>query len=139
MGPVQAPAGHIAFNCYRTSSLSGSNIVNYQGCDVDTTEGAMDKDTGKFKAKKSGLYRIHFHAYINTGKSAYLDIMKGSTRIARMGEGQRSDTYGTVSNSVIVRMEENEEVYVDLFNSSYEIYSNGNKWIVFEGFFLAPL
>ena len=99
----------------------------------------MDKDTGKFKAKKSGLYRIHFHGHIIGGRRAVLDIMKGSTRIARMGGKQSSGTYGMMGSSVIIRMEENEEVYVDNESSSYNIYSNSDKYIVFEGFFLAPL
>ena len=122
------------FNC----SLSGNAVVNYQVCDVDTTDGAFDKDTGKFKAKKSGYYQFHFHAWVESGKSAWPSIMKGSTRIARMGQQQSSGKYGSVGTSVIIRMEENEEVYVQL-DSGSEIYSDGQKWIVFEGFFLAPL
>merc|ERR1719369_592967 len=60
---IQQPfTGKIAFNCHRSSSLdvSSTTVVTYQGCDVDTTNGAFDKNTGKFKAKMSGTYWFHF-------------------------------------------------------------------------------
>ena len=120
--------------------MTGVKIVDYQGCNVDHTEGSMDRTTGKFTAKKRGLYRFHFHTMVHSNKNAYVSIKKGLTVLCTMGDyGNKDSTESTMSNSVITEMEVGEQVYVDLPSSGHDIYSSSNKYIVFEGFFLGPL
>ena len=119
--------------------MQGAKIVNYQGCDLDTTDGAMDQNTGKFTAKKSGVYYFHFQTHVQGGNHAFVDIMKGSTRLARVGNYQLVHSSGTMTTSSVAGLEESEEVHVNLFGTNCNIHSNPNKYTVFKGFFLAPL
>ena len=122
-------------------SLTGDKIVDYQGCDVDTTQGGLNLTTGVFTAIKKGLYRFHFHARVQAGKKAYANIMKGSTKLAAMGNTNiNSKSHNTMSNAVITTMEVGEQVHVRLCcGPNFKIYSDRDKYVVFEGFFLAPL
>merc|ERR1711936_533586 len=70
-------AGSIAFNCYQTSG-----VMTYTACDVDTTEGGMDPNSGKFTAKKSGLYRFYIQGDIKPLAVGKVWIKKGSTTLA---------------------------------------------------------
>ena len=97
----------------------------------------MDRTTGKFTAKKRGLYRFHFHTMVYENKNAFVYIKKGSTTLCTMGDyGNKGSTYSTMSNSVITEMDVGEQVYAPL--DSGTIHTNSNKFIVFEGFFLGP-
>ena len=104
---------------------------------MDNTDGAIDKNTGLFTAKKRGLYRFHFHARATSGTNAYLRIMKGSTILTTMCDKGESQT--SMSGSVITRLEVGEEVHLKMLHSQDMIYSDATKYTVFEGFFLAPL
>ena len=123
------------------SSLAGDKTVDYQGCDVDTTEGGINATTGAFTAKKKGIYRFHFQARVNYRQTGYVDIMKGSAPLARMGNvNTNSQSSNTMSCGVVTTMEVGEQVHVQLIQDSYSnIYSDAAKFIVFEGFLLAPL
>ena len=129
---------------YKKASLDSSfygdpSIVNYHGCDLDTTAGGINKTTGAFTAKKKGIYRFNFQAHVFSGQNACVDIMKGSQGLARMcNNNMSSDSYNTMSNSVITAMEVGEQVHVYLIAGGNIMYSTPDKFIMFEGFFLAP-
>ena len=116
-------------------SLSGPQIISYQGCDLDNTDGQMSKDTGKFKAKTAGVYQLYFTARSPPRKSSFVDIAKGSSLLTRIGchEGDPM-----LSITLITKMEENEEVYAEIVYG-HHLYSNENSKIIFGGFLLYPL
>ena len=120
-------------------SVSGPQIITYQGCDVDHTDGQMSKDTGKFKAKTTGVYQLHFTARSPVGKSSFVNIMKrldimNIIKLARLGTHEGDPM---LSITLITKMEENEEVHAEI--SSGHLFSNESKYIVFGGFLLYPL
>merc|ERR1712110_1108293 len=132
-------AGHIAFNCYRNTSFSGS--ISYSECDVNKSDGAMDKNTGRFKAKKRGLYRFTFNAMVAYGKKAFAYIRKDisgdpTKYLHAMSQYNSVNEYGHMGGNVITELEVGQEVYAF---SSYNLYSDVHRYITFEGFFLAPL
>jgi len=140
---TQPSTESIVFSCYRTTvfaptSNSGLPIpVPYSGCDVDTTDGAMDIGTGKFKAKKAGIYRLHFHASIESNAKAYAYIKKGSTTLTLFGQ-DKAQYYRSISGSVTTSLQAGEEVYV-MIDGGNILYSSREKYIVFEGFLLTSL
>ena len=103
---------------------------------MDKTEGAMEKNNGSFKAKRRGIYRFHFQARVLAGKSVWLDIKKGSAILTRTGQAYLGGPSG-ISASVSTQLEVGEEVHVQLYNDA--IFSGVEKWIIFEGFLLAPM
>ena len=115
--------------------------ISYHGCDVDTTNGAMDKDTGIFKAKKRGIYSFYFQTHVLAGKFAYVTMKKGSTALTLAGANHRKmkKTGNTFSASVLVQLERGDEVKVHLHFAGYNIYSDSYKWTIFSGFLLASM
>ena len=57
----------------------GSSFVTYDGCTVDTSNGAMDKKSGIFNTTQSGIYQISFtvkYVVSSSGQyGAWSDIM----------------------------------------------------------------
>ncbi len=54
-------AAAIMFDCHLTSRQTNAVVIVYDGCHVDTTNGAMNKDTGIFTVKVSGIYQVTSH------------------------------------------------------------------------------
>ena len=55
------PGSPPSFSCHKTDSHTGSTKLSYSDCSV-TTPG-MDKDTGIFLVKESGVYQITFTGF----------------------------------------------------------------------------
>jgi len=129
----------IAFSCYRSSPFhpSSTTPMTYNGCQLDTTSGSISIGTGKFTAPRAGIYRFHFHGLVDDDSYGWASMMKGSTRITKFARS-RAAPYGTIGGSMSTKMEAGEEVYVRIDGGS-DIYSNSDKYTLFEGFLLAPL
>ncbi len=71
------------FDCYRVNRLSRAAVITYDGCFVDTTDGAMNSDTGIFKVRVPGVYQITFTAkYVSSSKGrfgAWSDVFVNET------------------------------------------------------------
>lgn len=76
----------VMFDCYRINRLTRPVVVTYNACFIDTTDGAMNIDTGLFTVKVSGVYQISFTAkYVSSSKGrfgAWSDIFVNDTVIA---------------------------------------------------------
>lgn len=83
------------FDCYRTTRLSRAQVVYYDGCFVDTTQGGMNIHTGIFTVKDPGVYQLSFTAkYVSSSKGrfgAWSDIYVNDTvsnpEIPSLGNG----------------------------------------------------
>ena len=54
------------FDCYRESEFStGTGLITFDGCSVDTTEAGNNPSSGIFTVTQSGIYRFTFQAYVN--------------------------------------------------------------------------
>jgi len=135
---TETSTGKIAFNCYRTSIFE-SGIVTYNGCHFDYSEGAMNYNTGKFQAKKAGLYKFHFVGEVYPGKSGCIDIMNASTRVSRLYSTGFAGKHRNLSGSVIAKMNAGDELYAQACDSGYKLYAATTHPLIFGGFFLAPL
>lgn len=73
----------VMFDCYLNQRMSTAGIVKYHGCFVDTTDGAINKDSGIFTTKVDGIYQFSFTAkYVSSSKGrfgAWSDIMVNQT------------------------------------------------------------
>lgn len=137
---AKTSTGEIAFDCYRTTNHD-SGVVTYNGCSVDTTGGAMDPNTGKFKAKRAGLYQVHFTGEAYPGKGGCIKIMKGSTELSRI-YSSKTDHHRGLSISRITQLQLGDDVSAQNCGSGYNalrLYADGNHQTIFKGFFLAPL
>jgi len=131
-GPL---AGSIAFNCYQNSSRT-AGVMTYTACDVDTTEGGMDPNSGKFTAKKSGLYRFYIQGDIEPQHMGQLWMKKGSTTITFAQNRKGSwPHWRPVNAAVMTKMETGEQVFVEVHG---EFFSNSDRHTLFQGYFLAP-
>ena len=115
-------------NCFGDSPI----VAPYQGCSVDTTDGAFDRRSGKFKAIVAGTYLFNFNTWAN--QAEYADIMKGSQVI--LGDIGKSSGGSAISASgtVISRLEVGDEVYVRSEGSSQFFSDSGDKETQFFGF-----
>ncbi len=58
LGLSEAPPVPVAFDCYLTRRQSRVAVVTYDGCFVDTSGGAMNRNTGIFKVAVPGIYQV---------------------------------------------------------------------------------
>eukprot|EP00095_Tigriopus_kingsejongensis_P006899 maker-scaffold126_size328755-snap-gene-0.10 protein:Tk06899 transcript:maker-scaffold126_size328755-snap-gene-0.10-mRNA-1 annotation:"AGAP001552-PA" len=90
----------IMFDCYRTTRLSQARVISYDGCFVDTTQGAMNSNTGIFTVKDPGVYQLSFTAkYVSSSKGrfgAWSDIYVNETVVA---DSQREYNGNEISTS----------------------------------------
>ena len=88
--------------------------MNYDACNIDTTDGAMRKETGIFTAKEAGIYEFHFVGYFKT--STYCEIVKGNETIQFFGrwnkEAFKDQIESSISGSVITKLNPQEEISV---------------------------
>ena len=116
---------------------SSSTPMTYDACDVETTNGAMDKTTGRFTAKIAGLYQFHFLGRVYGNASGHIWMMKGSTEIAMFGLNQH-DSYYSFSGSVITQLDVGQQLYAKAQGGA-KFYGSSSRPIIFQGFLLAEL
>ena len=98
---------------------------------MDTTDGAFDRRSGKFKAIVAGTYLFNFNTWAN--QAEYADIMKGSTVL--LGDiGKAVDDSMSFSGTVITQLEVGEEVYVKSDGSAGFYSDSTDKETQFSGF-----
>ena len=112
--------------------------MTYNGCNLDKTNGAMNKRTGKFRAKTAGLYRFSFQSYVLPGRKGTASFVKGSTDLAVIEKVNGPTGQGTFGGSIIVQLAAGQEFYVENLIVG-GLYSNSFKHTVFEGYLLAAL
>ena len=71
----------IAFDGFRSDSMSSPGTVNYSGSYVNEGLG-LDVSTGLFVAPRKGLYAFHFRAVTYDGSSTYVKLMHNDKRVA---------------------------------------------------------
>ena len=115
-----------------------TNPVTYEACDVDTTNGAMDKSTGIFTAKRAGIYQFQFIARVLAGHYGHIWIVKGSENIALFGQ-EKDEHHRGISGSVITRLDLGQQLYANAQKGAKFDKSWSDRRIIFQGFLLAEL
>jgi len=154
-GAWQAP---ILFDCFKVKKMNRPGIVNYDGCFIDTTKGAMTAGTGIFTVAEAGIYQLTFTAkYVasNRGRfGAWSDMYVNQKVIADSqreyngpdsgsssgGRGSSLSESSTHTVLVIYKLQVGDQVKVQ-FNrdgTSY-IHSDNDHDVHFTGRKLAPL
>ena len=73
--------------------MKEAGLISFDGCNVDTTGGAMDFHAGSFTVKESGIYMFTFSAKfgvkITSGeqKGAWVDIFVDD-KVNKLAQGQ---------------------------------------------------
>jgi len=90
----------VMFDCYRTQRMVRAGIVNYDGCFVDTTKGAMSTRTGIFTVGVAGVYQLSFTAkYVSSSKGrfgAWSDMYVNNTVVS---DSQREYNNNDINSS----------------------------------------
>merc|ERR1712126_717649 len=120
----------VIFACTRRTNIDGialmlghSGVIEYSDCNVDTTNGQMDKGTGVFRASQIGIYQFSFTAWVRgnlgimrTGdKYGANDLLLGLEPANNNGD----NIGATVSTTVTVSMEEGDEVFAKLLDGQF--------------------
>ncbi|XP_038601995.1 complement C1q-like protein 2 [Tachyglossus aculeatus] len=148
-GPAEAgggiPAGtaglgppRIAFYVGLKSPHEGYELLKFD--DVVTNLGNQyDPATGKFSCQLRGTYFFTYHILMRggDGTSMWADLCKnGQVRASAIAQ-DADQNYDYASNSVILRLDAGDEVYVKLDGGKAH-GGNSNKYSTFSGFLLYP-
>ncbi len=56
--PYSSPSSLVVFDCHMTQRHILPTVIKYDGCFVDTTDGAMNRNTGVFTVAVPGIYQV---------------------------------------------------------------------------------
>ncbi|XP_070541972.1 complement C1q and tumor necrosis factor-related protein 9-like [Ptychodera flava] len=138
-GEIQHPS-RMAFSVVRTSSLgpvSSHTTVIYNKVYSNVGNG-YSSSTGKFTCSVSGVYffMISGMRIYSYSTNMYICLMKNNEKLPCVyvdDTGGRK--YGAASTSVIIDLEEGDEVWVRLGNG-YALYSDSDEYASFTGYLL---
>ncbi|XP_070543123.1 complement C1q subcomponent subunit B-like [Ptychodera flava] len=137
-GEIQHP-NRTAFSASRTSTLgpvSGDTTVIYNKVYANVGNG-YSLSTGKFTCSVSGVYFFMMSGMRRpTSHILYICLMKNNEKLPCVyvhNSGQRQ--YGSASNSVIIDLQEGDEVWVRL-SSGRALYSDNDEYATFTGYLL---
>ncbi|CAL1589283.1 unnamed protein product [Knipowitschia caucasica] len=104
---------------------------------VTNTGNAYNPLTGIFTAPVRGVYHFHVHIFeLFTGSYfARVSLVKNGSKMVTAQEHQSTRSNGAASNSMSVRLEAGDEVYVVLW-SSHRIFDDTNHYNTFSGHLL---
>ncbi|TRY68593.1 hypothetical protein TCAL_06932 [Tigriopus californicus] len=111
----------VIFNAYTSKRLSCHNcIIGYENTHVDS-HSAMNLHTGEFISPKSGHYFFQFHALVESGSEAQVELMVNDKDILciydrDIGSGNRR--YAMIGQSMIHRLELGDIVKVRLHSGT---------------------
>ncbi len=99
----------VAFDCYLIRRQKRATVVTYDGCFVDTTGGAMNRNSGVFTASAPGIYQLTFTAkYVSSSNGrfgAWADLYVNGTVVAdsqREYNGNERSTSESSTHSILV-------------------------------------
>ncbi len=58
--PYSSSSALVVFDCHMTQRHILPTVIKYDGCFVDTTDGAMNRNTGVFTVAVPGIYQVGF-------------------------------------------------------------------------------
>lgn len=121
MKMLQAIVDTPSFSCYRNKKVTSDGTVTYDGCHVDTTNGAMKKDTGTFTVTDPGVYRFSFTGNIKVLKEAgdprgwielHVDGQRKATSYENPKDGMTNNYYTTISLNILQTLERGQKVKI---------------------------
>ncbi|XP_028928171.1 LOW QUALITY PROTEIN: complement C1q-like protein 2 [Ornithorhynchus anatinus] len=136
--PAAPGAPRIAFYVGLKSPHEGYELLKFD--DVVTNLGNQyDPATGKFSCQLRGTYFFTYHILMRggDGTSMWADLCKnGQVRASAIAQ-DADQNYDYASNSVVLRLDAGDEVYVKLDGGKAH-GGNSNKYSTFSGFLLYP-
>ncbi|XP_070578719.1 complement C1q tumor necrosis factor-related protein 5-like [Ptychodera flava] len=137
-GEVLQHPSRMAFSAAKTSSMgqvSSETTVIYNRV-ISNVGNGYNTSTGKFTCTVSGVYFFMISASSYTSSNLYLCLMKNSQILACVMERRSSSGLrGSACNSVIIELQDGDEVWVRL-GSGHALFSDGNKYTTFTGYLL---
>ncbi|XP_077997738.1 uncharacterized protein LOC144450869 [Glandiceps talaboti] len=137
VGQVQQQP-RVAFSVVKTSSIgrvSSHTVIVYDKVYSNDGNG-YSTSTGKFTCPVSGMYYFTISAMRYSSSELFVCLMKNTTRLPCVWINNTSDwAYGGVSNSVIIDVDQGDEIWVRL-HSNTAVYSNNNEYTTFTGYLL---
>ncbi|XP_035684404.1 complement C1q tumor necrosis factor-related protein 3-like [Branchiostoma floridae] len=134
----------VGFSVARSSGMDKSNADQTVVYDIVHTniKNAYDSRTGRFVAPIGGLYFFTFTAMKGNDKSGCLlslirdTFMATGEHIVSVYMGPKGD-YSSTSNSAVVTLEPEDEIWVRLGTGS-SLFSDKNNYVTFSGFLIQP-
>ncbi|XP_071805491.1 complement C1q tumor necrosis factor-related protein 4-like [Asterias amurensis] len=139
---VPTPAFHSAFSVARTTTLvaPSDRDVNIKYEHVFCNIGQhMDLKTGIYRAPRHGAYTFLINIHMaSTTNSPYVKLMHNNQMLLAVHDYDASDAYDSASNSLIIELEEGDQVWLQL-DMGNEVHSNSNRYTTFSGNMLFEL
>lgn len=144
MKMLQSIVDSPSFSCYRNEKMTSDGTVIYDGCYVDTTNGAMKQDTGTFTVTDPGVYRLSFSAtfYVPSGKlgnpKGWVDLLVDGQRKATSyedpEESMTSSYHTTISLNILYSLERGQKVKIQWTGlAGAQLHDNNNRHTHFTG------
>ncbi|XP_071809505.1 uncharacterized protein [Asterias amurensis] len=128
----------VAFSAARTTSLLATNgpiILTYQK--IFTNQGGhFDEETGIFHCYVPGTYYFSVNIYKSSNQNFPLvQLLKNGDHTVGVIDYGITDTEDGASNSVILDLEDSDQVYLQLYDGR-ELYSSHYRFTTFSGFLI---
>ncbi|CAH1229563.1 C1QTNF5 [Branchiostoma lanceolatum] len=129
----------VGFSAARMSDLGDANrpvILTYEHIFVNQG-GFFNNNTGQFLCGVSGTYFFTFHVYKRSGQyETFVRLVHNFLPVVAVHEGDNDDRYDGVSNSVLLRLQRGDRVWLEM-PAGFFLYSNAlDKLTSFSGFLL---
>ncbi|XP_022096914.1 complement C1q tumor necrosis factor-related protein 3-like [Acanthaster planci] len=99
----------------------------------------LDPTTGIFTAPKRGAYMFLINIHMaSTTNNPYVKLMHNNQMLLSVHDYDSSDAYDSASNSLIVELQERDQVWLQL-DQGNEVHSNTNRYTTFSGYMLFEL
>ncbi|XP_013396459.1 complement C1q-like protein 4 [Lingula anatina] len=130
----------VAFSAGRSNDLDqtgkGNAVVVYDTVFLNDGNG-YNKDTGKFTSPTSGVYVFHYHSLSQNNKPVFVRLNHNG-QIKNTGYGKPSTGHATGSNTIALRLAEEDEVWIDLVGGHALHNHPGEFHSTFTGYQLYP-
>ncbi|KAK3775000.1 hypothetical protein RRG08_036294 [Elysia crispata] len=114
--------------------LQASQKVVYDTIFVNVG-GGYDSTTGVFTCPTPGLYMFQFHALSHSSSNMWLELHHNYAYVSSIW-GHIDQDYAAASNSVILRLAKNDQVYIqtadqtDLYGATSEVYGTFSGYLI---------
>ncbi|XP_077977021.1 uncharacterized protein LOC144432633 [Glandiceps talaboti] len=139
-GEVRMHGSKVAFSVAKTTTVgpvSSNQAITYDRVHSNIGD-AYDKSTGKFTCSVDGVYFFMISAIRSSTHNLYACLIKNTARlICVYARHSTSRAHGSASNSVIVSLQQGDEVWVRL-GSGTAVFGDNDGYNTFTGYILYP-
>ena len=116
--------------------MNQTGPVDYHGCSVDTSDGAMDVSTGVFKVKVPGTYQLSFTGFFSTQSKdteAFIEVNGENLAQTNMFHSKGGLTLSTHAMMIMHPLHQDDNVQVTFMrgDDKSELFADSDREIHF--------